>query len=419
MLISPEIWTNLNVINMIKIMYFLRHAKKRVNGEIPIYVKVELQNGSFTLSTGKSVQNDVWEQTHHLRVHVKNAKDKVTKEALEVLSNKIQIAFSKMEREQLKVTPEELKAILQGKNNSNVATILKIIDFHNEHFAQLVEIKERAPASLQKYNRVGDIVRDFNKKYYGAHDFEVEKMGTAYLYNLEHYMKFEAEYNGIKGIKNNSIVKYFKNLKTICNHAIRFELIQKNPFNKYSGKIKTVEAVFLTSEELESIESHEFKIERLERVKDIFLFCCYSGYAPVDVMKLSRAHIIKDSHGQMWIKTNRQKTGTRANVPLLPQALRIANKYLLTQDFLLPKISNQKMNAYLKEIADIVGLEKKLTWYVARHTFATTVTLGNGIKIENVSAMLGHTTIRQTQHYAKVLDTSVMQDMQKLITKFN
>ena len=136
-------------------------------------------------------------------------------------------------------------------------------------------------------------------------------------------------------------------------------------------------------------------------------------------MKLSRAHIIKDSHGQMWIKTNRQKTGTRANVPLLPQALRIANKYLLTQDFLLPKISNQKMNAYLKEIADIVGLEKKLTWYVARHTFATTVTLGNGIKIENVSAMLGHTTIRQTQHYAKVLDTSVMQDMQKLITKFN
>ncbi len=397
----------------------MRHAKKRVNGEIPIYVRVELKTGNFTLSTGKSVLNEVWEQTHHLRVQVRNAKDKVTKEALEVLSNNIQINYSKLEREKLEVSAEELKAILQGKNFSKASTILKIIDFHNEYFEKLVFINERAPASLQKYKRVGDIVRDFNKKYYGKHDYDVEKIGTAYLYNLENYMKFEAEYNGVKGIKNNSIVKYFKNLKTICNHAIRYELIQKNPINKYSGKIKTVEAVFLTSEELESIESHEFKIKRLERVKDIFLFCCYSGYAPVDVMKLSRANLIKDNNGQLWIKTNRQKTGTRANVPLLPQALKIASKYLLTQDFLLPKISNQKMNAYLKEIADIVGLEKKLTWYVARHTFATTVTLGNGIKIENVSAMLGHTTIRQTQHYAKVLDTSVMEDMQKLITKFN
>lgn len=397
----------------------MRHAKKRVNGEIPIYVRVELKTGNFTLSTGKSVLNEVWEQTHHLRVQVRNAKDKVTKEALEVLSNNIQINYSKLEREKLEVSAEELKAILQGKNFSKASTILKTIDFHNEYFEKLVLINERAPASLQKYKRVGDIVRDFNKKYYGKPDYDVEKIGTAYLYNLENYMKFEAEYNGVKGIKNNSIVKYFKNLKTICNHAIRYELIQKNPINKYSGKIKTVEAVFLTSEELESIESHEFKIKRLERVKDIFLFCCYSGYAPVDVMKLSRANLIKDNNGQLWIKTNRQKTGTRANVPLLPQALKIASKYLLTQDFLLPKISNQKMNAYLKEIADIVGLEKKLTWYVARHTFATTVTLGNGIKIENVSAMLGHTTIRQTQHYAKVLDTSVMEDMQKLITKFN
>lgn len=397
----------------------MRHAKKKVNGEIPIYVKVELETGNFTLSTGKTVQNEVWEQTHHLRVQVRNAKDKVTKEALEILSNKIQITFSKLEREQLKVTPEELKAVLQGKSLQTASTILKIIEFHNAYFEKLVKINERAPASLQKYKRVGDIVRDFNKKYYGKADYEVEKIGTAYLYNLENYMKFEAEYNGIKGIKNNSIVKYFKNLKTICNHAIRFELIQKNPINKYSGKIKTVEAVFLTAEELESIEAHAFKIERLERVKDIFLFCCYSGYAPVDVMKLTRANLIKDGNGQLWIKTNRQKTGTRANVPLLPQALKIANKYLLTQDTLLPKISNQKMNAYLKEIADIVGLDKKLTWYVARHTFATTVTLGNGIKIENVSAMLGHTTIRQTQHYAKVLDTSVMQDMQKLIIKYN
>ena len=196
------------------------------------------------------------------------------------------------------------------------------------------------------------------------------------------------------------------------------EFIDKNPFNAYGGKIKVIEATYLTQEELERIESKLFRIDRLERVKDIFLFSCYTGYAPVDALKLTRKNIIQDANKNLWIKTNRQKTGTKANVPVLPQVLKIINKYQFDSDSLLPKISNQKMNAYLKEIAEIIGIDKNLTWYVARHTFATTVTLGNGIKIENVSSMLGHTTIKQTQHYAKVLDSSVSEDMQKLTAKY-
>jgi integrase len=172
--------------------------------------------------------------------------------------------------------------------------------------------------------------------------------------------------------------------------------------------------VFLTNEELLQIEKKVFPFERLEKVKDIFLFSCYTGYAPVDACKLTKDNIIKDSDNVLWLKTNRQKTGTKANVPLLPAVINIIHKYEDKEAGLIPKISNQKMNAYLKEIADIVGLNKNLTWYVARHTFATTVTLGNGIKIENVSAMLGHTTIRQTQHYAKVLDSNVSKDMKKI-----
>jgi integrase len=403
---------------MIKILYFLRHSKQKINGEIPIYVKVELLNNCFTMSTRKSVLSEVWNQTHHLKINVKTPKDKVTKESLEVLSNRIHIEYSKLARENVKINMPLLKSLIQGKPiQSNAVTILKLIDLHNDYFAKLVQHSERSPASLQKYRRVRDIVEAFNKKYYNKIDFEVSNISTAYLFNLEQYMKFESTYKNVSGIKNNSVVKYFKNLKTICNYGIKLELISKNPLNKYSGKIKVVEAVFLTKEELGALENHIFKIERLERVKDIFLFCCYTGYAPVDVMKLTRSNIIKDANGLLWIKTNRQKTGIRANVPLLPTSLKIANKYLEFQDFLLPKLSNQKMNAYIKEIADIVGIEKKMTWYTARHTFATTVTLGNGVKIENVSAMLGHTNIRQTQHYAKVLDTGVMEDMQKLIIK--
>ncbi len=171
-------------------------------------------------------------------------------------------------------------------------------------------------------------------------------------------------------------------------------------------------------DELNKIEQKSFSNERLERVKDIFLFSCYTGYAPVDAQGLTKDNLIKNNDGDLWIKANRAKTGTRANVPVLPTTKFIIDKYDGRQKGLIPKLSNQKMNAYLKEIADVCGINKHLTWYVARHTFATTVTLGNGISLENVSAMLGHSSIRQTQHYAKVLDSSVMNDMKKLFDKY-
>lgn len=196
------------------------------------------------------------------------------------------------------------------------------------------------------------------------------------------------------------------------------ELIEKNPFAFYSGKLNIKDATFLSQEELNQIESKIFTIDRLEKVKDIFLFSCYTGYAPIDAASLTADNLIKDNNGDLWIKTDRIKTGIKANVPVLPPVQRIIDKYKDTETGLIPKISNQKMNAYLKEIADLCGIKNNLTWYVARHTFATTVALGNGIKIENVSAMMGHTNIRQTQHYAKVLDLNVMDDMKKLKEKY-
>ncbi|WP_316929642.1 site-specific integrase [Winogradskyella psychrotolerans] len=139
----------------------------------------------------------------------------------------------------------------------------------------------------------------------------------------------------------------------------------------------------------------------------------------MDVQNLTKDHLIKDSEDSFWIKTNRAKTNIKSNVPVLPSVKRIIDKYShLDENRLLPKISNQKVNEYLKEIADLCQINKKLTHYVARHTFATTVTLGNGVAIENVSSMMGHTTISMTQHYAKVMDSNVKNDMDKLRKKF-
>jgi site-specific recombinase XerD len=201
------------------------------------------------------------------------------------------------------------------------------------------------------------------------------------------------------------------------------EWIDKSPFNAYKGKTKHVDRFYLDKEELAHIAGKEFLSERLKLGRDVFIFCCFTGLAYVDVFKLKQENIRTGFDGERWIFTSRQKTKTRSSVPLLPTAVEIidryaANKVCLNKGSFLPVPSNQKMNEYLREIADLCGIEKKLTYHIARHTFATTVTLLNGVPIESVSKMLGHTNIRTTHHYAKILDIKVSEDMALLKKKF-
>jgi site-specific recombinase XerD len=173
---------------------------------------------------------------------------------------------------------------------------------------------------------------------------------------------------------------------------------------------------FLNMDEIQRIAGHDFKFNRLSQVRDIFLFCCFTGLAYADVMKLKKTEIVTDDKSEKWISTYREKTKTQVKVPLLRMALDILEKYehrplCSGYERILPVLSNQKMNNYLKEIATACNIDKELTFHIARHTFATTVTLANGVPIESVSKMLGHTDIKTTQHYAKILDLKLSQDM--------
>ena len=404
---------------MLKTNFYIKADKAKLNGECPIYAKVNYNRKTITLSTGRYINPDRWKFTDNLRKTVKIQNEKVIKEYLEIFRIKIEKIYYDIQKKELDLTIEEFKSIILGKSPVNkIPHIVELIDIHNEHFSKLVAINERSKASLQKYERIKELIIQFNKKYYNCTDLPISKINGSYVFNFENFLKFESNHNGVIGIKNNTIVKYFNNLKTILNYGIKMDIVDKNPFNKYDGKISVSDATFLTVEELQRIEQKTFTIERLDKVKDIFLFSCYTGYAPVDACKLTSENVIVDADNTSWIITTRQKTGTRSNVPVLPPVLRIIEKYKSKENTLIPSISNQKMNAYLKEIADLVGITKNLTWYVARHTFATTVTLGNGVRLENVSSMLGHTVIKQTQHYAKVLDVNVMKDMKKLKDMF-
>lgn len=222
---------------------------------------------------------------------------------------------------------------------------------------------------------------------------------------------------------NNSAVKNMKNFGKIIRICIANRWLNTNPFLNYKHTMKKVDRVYLTSEELQEIADKKFATDRLSQVKEIFLFCCFTGLAFADVKRLQSRDIVKGVDGEQRITIKRQKTDTQSKIPLLPTAIKLIKRYAdhplcETTGKVFPVLSNQKMNAYLKEIADVCGINKQITFHIARHTFATTVTLLNGVSIESVSKMLGHTNIRITQHYAKILDIKVGADMAAIKQKY-
>jgi integrase len=407
---------------MLKVIFYQKSDKVDKNGESPIFARLSFNNQRISISTGKSIPKERWLFTNNLRNVLRLEKEKVIKNSLDLFQLNAEKKFNELFRIDSEVSLELLKEELSGKKNSkkngtNQTTIIEILDKYIKYFRRKVATGERSSASLQKYERSKELLLNFMKNNYGTNEIPALEIKSSFVYKLEEFLKYESNFKGKIGIKNNSVVKYMKMYKTACNYSIKMDLIVKNPFHIYDGKLSIKDAVFLTQQELNTIENKIFSVNRLERVKDIFLFCCYTGYAPVDAIDLTFDNLFEDGNGNLWIMTSRAKTAIRANVPVLPPTLDIINKYKDQQDGLIPQISNQKMNAYLKEIADVCGITKHLTWYVSRHTFATTVTLGNGIRLENVSAMMGHTNIKQTQHYAKVLDVNIMNDMNKLKEK--
>lgn len=368
---------------MLKVIFYTKSDKVGKNGDCPIYAKVSLKGKSTTISTGKAISKERWDFTNNLRNVLKLEKEKVLKQSLDLLELEIQRKYNELVRFDPDVSLSLLKGEISGRTkiSKNSITIMEIMERHNKHFRKKVGSGERAHASLQKYERAAELLKAFLNKQYRVKDIDASELTSGFVYSLESFLRYESDFNGQAGIKNNSVVKYIKMYKTACNYCIKMDILERNPFNVYQGRLSVKDAVFLSQAELDKVESKEITVERLARVRDIFIFSCYTGYAPVDALGLTPANVVEGSKGQLWIIAARAKTAIRANVPVLPPALAIIKKYKGKQQGILPSISNQKMNAYLKELADICGIDKHLTWYVARHTFATTVTLGNGIRM--------------------------------------
>ena len=235
-----------------------------------------------------------------------------------------------------------------------------------------------------------------------------------FIHDFEIYMVSHAK------VSHNTMSKFMGFVKKIINIAIKSDLINHNPFANYKIQFEKVDRGYLTEQELNLLIKKKFLIKRLEQVRDIFVFSCFTGLSYIDVKELSKDYIRISFDGNTWIMTKRSKSNVNVNVPLMDIPKKILEKYDgELPDKVLPVLSNQKMNAYLKEIADVCGITKNLTFHLARHTFATTVTLAKGIPIETVSKMLGHTNIQTTQIYARITNDKISKDMEGLSEKFN
>jgi site-specific recombinase XerD len=238
----------------------------------------------------------------------------------------------------------------------------------------------------------------------------VSEVNAQFINDFDFYLKT------VRRCQHNSSLKHLKNLKKIIRIALANDWIKKDPFYGIQLKHEETNIEFLTQDELETLIHKEFSIKRLEQVRDVFVFCAFTGLAFIDVQQLTPNHLLKDNNGAMWIRKNRQKTGNMCNIPVLSVAQRLIEKYqnhpdCVRKGVLLPVLSNQKMNAYLKELADLCGITKRLSTHVARYTAATVVFLANNVSMENVAKILGHSNTKMTQHYATVLDSSIMRDM--------
>mgnify|MGYP006164445997 FL=1 len=399
----------------INVLFYIKRAKINSNGLVPIFIRITVDGKRIDKSTGKYVLPDKWSvETSRLKGNSEESRS--LNNHLDLLRNGVFEIEKTMLLKGLDLNFENFKNEYFGIESTK-RYLVPIFEDHNKRVKELVG-KEYAIATYKRYETSLRHLKEFLDYKFKISDIDIEKIDYAFITDYEFFLRTK------RSCSNNTAIKYVKNFHKVVNICLANGWLGKSPFMNYKPKIKEVVRDYLLEDEINAIRNKKITSYRLDLVRDIFLFSCYTGLAYIDVKQLKKSNISIGIDGDKWIFKSRQKTDVNSKIPILPPALEILEKYkehpkCLNEDFLLPILSNQKMNAYLKEIADICGINKELTFHIARHTFATTVTLSNGVPIETVSKMLGHTNLKTTQHYAKILDKKISEDMQILKVKFN
>lgn len=394
---------------------FWKYASRAVNNQTNIYLRLTLNGQRVNVSLKRKVDTTSWNP----KTQRANGTSKVSK-ALNLYLNDVQTKiyriYEQLKSEEIPFTSQTIKDKFLGESRKSFS-FQDLVDYHNEKMQHKLHKNTMGQYKTSQRYMLSYILKEYRKP-----DILLVELDYSFIIGFENYLRCLIPKPGQLKIGHNTAMKHIKRLRRMVTLAYRIEWMVRDPFDNYTIRIEKKEREFLNAQELRSIEDMTSSIERLITVRDIFIFSCYTGISYIDIVGLTKSNIVIGLDDKPWIMADMVKTGTPFKIPLLDQAKKLIEKYQehpRTQgsDAILPRLSNQKLNSYLKEIADLCGIKKNLTFHMARHTFATTVTLSNGVPIETVSKLLGHTKLATTQIYSRVVERKVSNDFNALRQK--
>jgi len=393
-----------------KILFYLRKNQVNKDGKVSIMTRLSVNGEVSQFSSKLDVEPELWDVKLG-KVAGNSQKSRQANNLLDDIRTSLKNHYHEIETHETYVTAEKVRNAFLGYSTKQ-RTLLELFKSHNEDAKKLVGIS-KTKATLAKYDRAYRRLGEFMQAKYKITDIALKEINHKFVTDFETYLRTVSKCN------ENTTAKFMQTFRMIIIIAKNNGWIYADPFINYKIRLKRVDRGYLTDQEIQKIMEKEFGSNRLEQVRDVFIFSCFTGLSYIDVKQLTADNICTSFDGKQWIMTHRKKTNSPVNVPLLNIPLTILKRYegKLPKGQLLPVLSNQKLNSYLKEIADLCDIHKNVTFHIARHTFATTVTLSKGVPIETVSKMLGHTNITTTQIYARITDSKISNDMQALAIK--
>lgn len=393
----------------LSILFLLRRNSINARGVCPIECRITLDKKRKPFATGLFINPDNWNAQKQKAIPPNTDNTQINTQ-LSLIKQEINQAFLFLQVQDKNFSVEDIYRQYKGETIKEEKSIMEIFNLHIAKQEKLIGIST-SKVSVAKFYQTKNHVKNFIKWKYNKQDFLLVEMKMSFITEFEFYLKAEMKF------EQNTIHKTLQRFKQIVKIAVGLDFLDKDPFLLFKNKRPKKQVVFLTTEELQAIEEHKFATIRLQQVADMFIFCCYTGLAYKEMAGLVRKDIFTGFDGEKWISVFREKTKKTYEIPLLNKAEEILEKYQ-NEEKALPKISNQRFNAYLKEIAEITGIEKNLTHHLARKTFASTILLYNDVPMEIVSELLGHSEMQTTQnHYAKVVRKKVSEQMEKVNSK--
>jgi integrase len=400
-------------LDFLKVSFIIRTDRIQ-NNESPVYMMLFLDGRRAYIATGQKVSLKNWDEKNG-RFSGNNSNINAMNEFIDRMKYDVIRIYNELKSKDSDITVDVLRQRLKGNGEKKSKTLVEVCQIYNNNFEKLIDIEIKKD-TFRRYGAFKTKIGDFIKNTFKCKDLQLSDIKYSFAIEYEQYLKTEVK------LHQNTLVKYMQYLVRVVDFAVKYEWVDKNILAGHKCSVKDTKREYLTKDELQRIMDKEIRLPRMDEVRDCFVFCCYTGYAYKDATQLTPEHIAIGINGKSWIYTSRQKTDNVSNVPLLEPAIKIIEKYkdhplCVSKNRILPMKSNQKLNAYLKELADICDIKKPLTTHIARHTFATTVLLSNGVSIEATSKMLGHKSIKTTQIYGKIVESRVGDEMDKLSEK--